>query len=91
MKQSFSFVYPDYLSRFFTFAKLFIGLCFFFLYMDDILMTSDNSQLFQSLISALSTQFAMKDLGLIHYFLAMKHNVIFLVSFFLKLNLWLSC
>jgi len=42
------------------------------LYVDDILLTGSNPTLFKSLISDLSSRFAMKDLGNIHYFLGIQ-------------------
>lgn len=38
------------------------------LYVDDMLLTGNNSAIIQSFIATLSTQFAMKDLGDLHYF-----------------------
>jgi len=39
------------------------------LYADDIILTGCSISLLSSFISTLSTQFAMKDFGLLHYFL----------------------
>ena len=40
-------------------------------YVDDILVTGPNSQLCQQFIQQLSTQFPVKDLGPLHYFLGL--------------------
>lgn len=42
------------------------------LYVDDILLTGSSPELFKSLIAELSTRFAMKDLGTLHYFLGLQ-------------------
>ena len=39
------------------------------LYVDDIVLTASSQQLFQSVISSLQQEFAMKDLGQLHHFL----------------------
>ena len=46
------------------------------LYVDDMVLTGNNSALIQTLITRLSTEFAMKDLGSLHYFLGVEaqHN-----------------
>ncbi|TQD90539.1 hypothetical protein C1H46_023885 [Malus baccata] len=41
-------------------------------YVDDILVTGPNSQLCQQFIQQLSTQFPVKDLGPLHYFLGLE-------------------
>lgn len=42
------------------------------LYVDDIVLTGSNSGLLSCLISALNTNFSMKDLGSLHYFLGIE-------------------
>lgn len=42
------------------------------LYVDDIILTGDNSELLTSFIDVLSTEFRMKDLGPLHYFLGIE-------------------
>lgn len=42
------------------------------LYVDDIVSTGSDPALFRQLIDALSTQFSMKDLGSLHYFLGIQ-------------------
>lgn len=42
------------------------------LYVDDIILTGSDKDLFSHLIEALSTKFAMKDLGNLHYFLGIQ-------------------
>ena len=45
------------------------GIIIILLYVDDIVLTGDDPIILQSLISTLSIEYAMKDLGLLHYFL----------------------
>ena len=40
------------------------------LYVDDIVLTASSQQLLKSVISSLQQEFAMKDLGQLHHFLA---------------------
>lgn len=42
------------------------------LYVDDIILIGSNPSLFKHLIEALSSQFSMKDLGSLHYFLGIQ-------------------
>ena len=42
------------------------------LYVDDIILTGSDSEQFKHLIAALSSQFSMKDLGHLHYFLGIQ-------------------
>lgn len=44
----------------------------FFVYVDDILVTGSNSVLITSIIQKLSSSFALKDLGSLHYFLGIE-------------------
>ncbi|XP_020092817.1 uncharacterized protein LOC109713231 [Ananas comosus] len=44
----------------------------FFLYVDDIIITGSNSTSIHNLIRELGTQFAMKDLGPLYYFLGIE-------------------
>ena len=48
------------------------GIMVLLLYVDDIILTGSCPSLFQSFIHILSTQFAMKDLGDLHYFLGIE-------------------
>jgi hypothetical protein len=41
------------------------------LYVDDIVLTASSQQLLRRIIDALMKEFAMKDLGPLHYFLGM--------------------
>ncbi|XP_057522461.1 uncharacterized mitochondrial protein AtMg00810-like [Amaranthus tricolor] len=47
-------------------------IAFLLLYVDDIVLTASSDSLCQHIISLLSSEFAMKDLGLLHYFLGIK-------------------
>lgn len=42
------------------------------LYVDDIILTGSNEQLVQSVIHQLTSEFEMKDLGLLHFFLGLQ-------------------
>ncbi|KAJ6945155.1 Retrovirus-related Pol polyprotein from transposon RE1 [Populus alba x Populus x berolinensis] len=42
------------------------------LYIDDMVLTGNNPSLIKNLITQLSTEFAMKDLGSLHYFLGVE-------------------
>ncbi|XP_030461333.2 uncharacterized mitochondrial protein AtMg00810-like [Syzygium oleosum] len=48
------------------------GRVYLLLYVDDILVTGDTPELLRSLITRLSQEFAMKDLGPLHYFLGIE-------------------
>lgn len=48
------------------------GIMVLLLYVDDIILTGSCSSLIQSLINVLNTEFAMKDLGNLHYFLGIE-------------------
>jgi histone deacetylase 1/2 len=43
-------------------------ICYLFVYVDDILLTSNNSFLIHRLITLLSSKFKLRDLGNAHYF-----------------------
>ncbi|XP_013721367.1 uncharacterized mitochondrial protein AtMg00810-like [Brassica napus] len=46
------------------------------LYLDDMIVTGNNEVLIQSLLKSLNTQFRMKDMGEVHYFLGIQiHRV----------------
>lgn len=47
------------------------------LYVDDIIITGDNVILLNSIIAQLSSEFAMKDLGNLHYFLGIEVQYFF--------------
>jgi len=53
---------------------LFFGGALFYLlvYVDDILLTGSNSELLHRLITLLSSEFKLQDLGTVHYFLGIK-------------------
>ena len=44
-------------------------LIYFLVYVDDLIVTGNDSSFVKSFITALSTKFSVKDLGLLHYFL----------------------
>ncbi|XP_049368381.1 uncharacterized mitochondrial protein AtMg00810-like [Solanum verrucosum] len=48
------------------------GILVLLLYVDDIILTGSHSQLLDQFISLLSSQFSMKDLGELHYFLGVQ-------------------
>ena len=48
------------------------GTVYLLLYVDDMVLTGNNPALIKTLITRLSTEFAMKDLGSLHYFLGVK-------------------
>ena len=49
-------------------------IAYLLLYVDDIILTASSDALLQSIISCLSTKFAMKDLGALSYFLVVIVN-----------------
>ena len=49
-----------------------IGIMILLIYVDDIIITGSSSSLLHSFICVLSQQFAMKDLGKLHYFLGIE-------------------
>ena len=53
-----------------------IGTIYLLLYVDDMVLTGTNPALIKTLITWLSKEFAMKDLGSLHYFLGVEvqHN-----------------
>jgi hypothetical protein len=52
------------------------GMIYLLLYVDNMVLTGSNPSLIKTLITRLSTEFAMKDLGSLHYFLGVEvhHN-----------------
>ncbi|XP_034685771.1 uncharacterized mitochondrial protein AtMg00810-like [Vitis riparia] len=52
------------------------GTVYLLLYVDDMVLTTTNPALIKTLITRLSKEFAMKDLGSLHYFLSVEvqHN-----------------
>ncbi|GFZ05453.1 hypothetical protein Acr_17g0010250 [Actinidia rufa] len=48
------------------------GTVYLLLYVDDMVLTGNNPALIKTLITRLSTEFAMKDLGSLHYFLGVE-------------------
>jgi len=46
--------------------------CYLLIYVDDILLTGNNSDLIQCLITLLSLEFKLRDLGDAHYFLGIE-------------------
>ena len=58
-------------------ASLFIlrrgaNVAYLLLYVDDIVLTASSSTLLRALIDKLMLEFAMKDLGPLHYFLGIR-------------------
>jgi hypothetical protein len=58
-------------------ASLFIfsvgaDICYLLVYVDDILLAGSNSLLLQRLIQLLSSEFKLRDLGSVHYFLGIE-------------------
>ena len=49
-----------------------VGTVYLLLYVDDMVITRSNSSMVQSLITVLSKEFSMKDLGDLHYFLGVE-------------------
>jgi len=47
-------------------------ICYLLVYFDDILLTGSNSLLLQRLIQLLSSEFKLRDLGFVHYFLGIE-------------------
>ncbi|XP_042958098.1 uncharacterized mitochondrial protein AtMg00810-like [Carya illinoinensis] len=50
----------------------FAGTSYLVIYVDDIVVTCNNSQLVTNFLTRLSNEFAMKDLGALHYFLCIE-------------------
>ena len=61
------------------------------LYMDDMLLIGNSFALIHSFIATLSTEFAIKDLGDLHYFLGVQWYAPPLVSFSHNINMCLTC
>jgi hypothetical protein len=53
---------------------LFVGVDIFYLliYVDDILLTGSNSTMLHLLIQLLSSEFKLREIGVIHYFLGIE-------------------
>jgi hypothetical protein len=49
-----------------------VDICYLLVYVDDILLTGSNSFLLQRLIQLLSSEFKLRDLGSVHYFLGIE-------------------
>jgi hypothetical protein len=47
-------------------------ICYLLIYVDDILLTGNNSLLLQLLIQLLSSEFNLRNLGIVYYFLGTK-------------------
>jgi hypothetical protein len=47
-------------------------ICYLLVYIDDILLTGSNSLLLQRLIQLLSSEFKLRNLGSVHYFLGIE-------------------
>jgi len=47
-------------------------ICYLLVYVDDILLMGSNSLLFQCLIQLLSSEFKLRDLGTVYYFLGVE-------------------
>jgi hypothetical protein len=50
-------------------------ICYHFVYVDDILLTRSNSTLVQRLITLLSSEFKLCDLGVAYYFLGIEFTL----------------
>jgi len=48
------------------------GLFYLLVYVEDILLTRSNSELLHKLINLLSSEFKLRDLGMVHYFLGIE-------------------
>jgi hypothetical protein len=48
------------------------ALFYLLVYIDDILLTGSNSELLHKLINLLSSEFKLRDLGMVHYFLGIE-------------------
>ena len=69
-----------------------VGTVYLLLYVDDMVITGSNSSMVQTLITRLTKEFSMKDLGDLHYFLdvevqANEKGLFFTTCFFLRLYL----
>ncbi|RVW31325.1 putative mitochondrial protein [Vitis vinifera] len=60
------------------------GTVYILLYVDDMVLTGTNPALIKTLITRLSKEFAMKDLGSLHYFLGIEVNITFKAYFLAK-------
>jgi hypothetical protein len=49
-----------------------VDICYLLVYVDDILLAGSNSLLLQRLIQLLSSEFKLRDLGSVHYFLGIE-------------------
>jgi len=49
-----------------------VDICYLLVYVNDILLTSSNSLLLQRLIQLLSSEFKLRDLGIVHYFFGIE-------------------
>jgi hypothetical protein len=65
-------------------------ICYLLVYVDDILLTGSNSSLLQSLITLLSSEFKLRDLGSAHYFLGIEVTPPVWVSCLLNTNMLLT-
>jgi hypothetical protein len=62
------------LIHFYLFFETHTALILLLVYVDDIIVTSNQSSLLINIISQLSTEFCMKDLGPLHFFLGTEVN-----------------
>lgn len=58
-------------------ASLFVQLCrstllYVLVYVDDIIVTSNNSQVVDEFVQSLDSRFSLKDLGMLSYFLGIE-------------------
>lgn len=56
-------------------------------YVDDVIITDNYTQVIQSLIDLLNNECTIKDLGKLHYFLRLKLRILLMVFFCSKQNI----
>jgi Reverse transcriptase (RNA-dependent DNA polymerase) len=62
-------------------------LCVFIVYVDDIVLTGNDTVEMGRIKGSLATEFEMKDLGALRFFWALKLSVHQMESFFLNINM----
>jgi hypothetical protein len=63
---------------------------FVLIYIDDIIGTSSSTQAISALLQDLKDDFALKDLGNLNFFLALKSRKFMMVCYLLRKNMVLS-